>query len=138
MSTEAKDKGSPLGGDVGEGASSLLDCQPVEENLKAVLSVSLMKLDHEDILPALRTITRPCMVELNAELKKCNGLVALYMSLFKNLCSFQVDKMSYLSLCQKVTPSQFPTLLQNNNSSYNEYFTLHCCIMLLVLKQLKC
>ena len=34
MLTEARDKGSLLGGDIGEGPSTLLECLPVEKNLK--------------------------------------------------------------------------------------------------------
>ena len=81
MSTETIDKGSSLGGDIGEVPTTLLECLPVEENLKMVFTLAPIKLDHEDILPLLKNIMRPCMTELNEKLK--NG-----MALLLSICHF--------------------------------------------------
>ena len=81
MLTEARDKGSLLGGDIGEGPSTLLECLPVEKNLQMVFTMAPIKLDHEDILPLLKNIMRPCMTELNEKLK--NG-----MALLLSICHF--------------------------------------------------
>ena len=42
MSTETIDKGSSLGGDIGEVPTTLLECLLVQKNLKTVLNVAPM------------------------------------------------------------------------------------------------
>ena len=121
MSTEAAEKGSTLGGEPGEKLYSPEE-EIVGKAMGEIFKKSPMKFEHEELPSLLKSIMSPCLTNLNEEMSKHHDLVLFHLSLYRNFCAFQVDKMNYVSLTKQVTPSQFPRLLHQNYSSTNEHF----------------
>ena len=120
MSTETPEKGSTVGGVLGENSFSSVKLPPVGDWGRIINSP--MKLRHQELPFSLKSFIRPSLPSLNEELIKVHDLVLFHFSLYRNLCVFQVDKMNYVSLSKQVTPSQVSRLLHQNYSATNEHF----------------